>query len=61
MAHDTPITGNLRSPQIESSQCLIRQVPLNLVLFESYRQAKYASIDRIEGFGKLGSVRWVEC
>ena len=58
---DTLITGNFCSPGIESSQCLIRQVPSNLVPFESYRQGEYTGVDGIEGFGELGGVRWVEC
>ena len=58
---NTLITGNFCSPGIEGSQCLIRQVPLNLVLFKSYGQGEYASVNGIEGFGNLGGVRWVKC
>ena len=54
-------TGNFHSPGIEGSQCLIRQVPSNLVPFESYGQGEYAGINRLEGFGELGGVQWVKC
>ena len=54
-------TGNFHSPRIEGSQGLIRQVPSNLVLFESYRPGEYTSVEGIEGFGELGGVQWVRC
>ena len=54
-------TGNFHSPRIEGSQGLIRQVPSNLVPFESYGPGKYAGVEGIEGFGELGGVRQVRC
>ena len=54
-------TSNFRSPRIEGSQGLIKQIPSNLVPFESYGPGKYASVDGIEGFGELGGLRWVRC
>ena len=54
-------TGNFRSPGIEGSQGLIKQIPSNLVLFKSYGPGEYAGIDGIEGFGKLGGVWQVRC
>ena len=47
-------TGNFCSPRIEGSQGLIKQIPSNLVPFESYGPGEYAGVDGIEGFGELG-------
>ena len=54
-------TGNFRSPRIEGSQGLIKQIPSNLVPFESYGPGEYASVDGTEGFGELGGVQQVRC
>ena len=54
-------TSNFRSPGIEGSQGLIKQIPSNLVPFESYGPGEYVSAGGIEGFGEFGGVRRVRC